>query len=261
MRAWIFSDLHTEVRRAEEPLSVPDADICLCAGDICDHGPASAVTYLGEHVSAKMPVVVVAGNHDYYRSSIVEGGREARARAKAFPDVYFLDRGIAFVGGYRFVGATLWGGTGLAVSPRTALYFAQREAEDYRKIKMSKRPSRAFSREQLGALIRNDMDFLKRALSETETVPTVVVTHHAPSRLSILPELLAESRCAADPGEFASEMVGHAPLVWVHGNLHNRSDYRIEATRVVCNPRGCPARPASDFDPRLVIELDGLRTR
>ncbi|MDX1009350.1 hypothetical protein GOE08_21080 [Sinorhizobium medicae] len=113
MRAWIFSDLHTELSRAKESLSVPDADICLRAGDICDHGPASAVTNRGEHVSAKMPVIVVAGNHDYYRSSIVEGGREALTWAKR---------------------------AGFAASPGTALYFARTGGRGLPKNKVVKAP-------------------------------------------------------------------------------------------------------------------------
>ncbi|MBX5216494.1 hypothetical protein HJC05_20105 [Rhizobium sp. NLR9a] len=186
MRALIFSDLHTELRRAGEPLPVPDTDICLCAGDVCDNGPASAVSYLGEHVSAKMPVMLVAGNHDYHRSSIVEGRREARLRADAFPDVHFLDRDVAIVGGYRFVGATLWGGVDLSVSPRAALYLARGEAEDCRKIKMSRNPATALSRARIEALKSDDMVFLKEALGEGGPFPRwwSPTTHRAGFRSS-----------------------------------------------------------------------------
>ena len=28
------------------------------------------------------------------------------------------------------------------------------------------------------------------------------------------------------------------PKLWIHGHMHNRSDYMIGDTRIVCNPRG-----------------------
>lgn len=256
MKAWIFSDLHTEAYPCDMPLPVPDADVCLCAGNICVNGPASAVTYLGERVSRAMPVILVAGNRDYYRSSICEGAREAFARAGEFPNVHLLSRSGVMVGGIRFFGATLWGDTELLVSQRLALFFARREAEDAMKIKMSKRPLKRFSSTHLEALSGQDRNFLRRALRKSNGGTTIVLTHHAPSQKSLPPELLAEARCANRVGELEAEIQRHQPAVWVHGNLNNRSDYSIAATRVICNPRGYPARPVPGFDPGLVIDLN-----
>ncbi|MGO6791072.1 metallophosphoesterase [Rhizobium leguminosarum] len=260
MKAWIFSDLHTQLHRSMGPLPVPEADVCICAGNICADGPASAVGYLGEHVSRMMPVILVAGNRDYYRSTIVEGGQEALARTTKFPNVFFLDRGMAVVRGVRFVGATLWGDTELLVTQRLALFVARRHAEDFLKLKMSKRPSRRLSSAQLATLSREDRDFLRQALETPNAGPTVVVTHHAPSSLSIPPELLAEALCPQLGGELEGDILRHQPTVWVHGNLSSRSDYRIAATRVICNPRGYPGGAVRDFDPRLVIDLADHRS-
>jgi predicted phosphodiesterase len=85
MKAWIFSDLHTEFDETVVPLAVPEADVCIRAGDICDGGPAKSVRYLGEQVSRSMPVILVPGNHEYYRSSVVEGLREALDTAPERP--------------------------------------------------------------------------------------------------------------------------------------------------------------------------------
>lgn len=255
MKAWIFSDLHTDLYPCDMPLRLPVADVCLCAGNTCVNGPASAVTYLGERVSRAMPVILVAGNRDYYGSSICEGLREAFGRAEEFPNVHLLNRSGVVIGGVRFLGATLWGDTELLASQRLALFFARREAEDAMKISMSKRPLRRFLSKHLEALCGQDRDFLRRALRIPNGGTTIVLTHHAPSQMSLPPELRAEARCANRVGELEAEIQRHQPAVWVHGNLNNRSNYSIAATRVVCNPRGYPARPVPGFDPGLVIDL------
>lgn len=106
MKAWIISDLDSECDETIAPVEVPDADVCISAGDICDGGPARTVRYLGEHVSGFMPVILVPGNYEYYRNSIVEGLEEAwNAAAERYPDVHGLSR-RAIVSSYCFVGAT-----------------------------------------------------------------------------------------------------------------------------------------------------------
>ena len=44
------------------------------------------------------------------------------------------------------------------------------------------------------------------------------------------------------------------PALWVHGHVHTSFDYRVGATRVLCNPHGYGAENP-DFDPRLVVEV------
>jgi len=45
------------------------------------------------------------------------------------------------------------------------------------------------------------------------------------------------------------------PDLWVHGHIHDSSDYRIGKTRVICNPRGYAHEPNPDFDADLVVEM------
>jgi len=46
--------------------------------------------------------------------------------------------------------------------------------------------------------------------------------------------------------------------LWVHGHTHDSFDYRVGATRVLCNPRGY-ARDGvpenRDFDPGLLVAV------
>ncbi len=35
MKIWLLSDLHLEYADLREPLAVPEADVCVVAGDLC----------------------------------------------------------------------------------------------------------------------------------------------------------------------------------------------------------------------------------
>lgn len=144
MRAWIFSDLYSASERCHATLAVPDADLCICAGDMCGGGPANTVRYLGEQVSREMPVILVPGNREYYSASMVEGLREAmHVAARFYPSVHVLSRRSVVLGGYRFVGATLWSDFNLHGNMYWAMRCAQTELDDYREIKFSNAPPAA----------------------------------------------------------------------------------------------------------------------
>ncbi|MBH0240002.1 metallophosphoesterase [Methylobrevis albus] len=81
IKLWIFSDLHLEYAPLRELLAIPDADVCVVAGDLC-RGPANSVRWLAEHIAPSMPCVFVAGNHEFYKGSIREGLEEGRRAAQ-----------------------------------------------------------------------------------------------------------------------------------------------------------------------------------
>jgi hypothetical protein len=68
----------------------------------------------------------------------------------------------------------------------------------------------------------------------------IVVGHHAPSSISVADWYKGDT---VMNGAFRSELdefIMDRPQIklWVHGHMHNASDYMIDETRVVCNPRG-----------------------
>lgn len=90
MRIWVFSDLHLEYADLQEPLAIPDADVCVVAGDLC-RAPANGVHWLASNIAHAMPCVYVAGNHEFYGGAISEGLEDGRAAAARFPNVQFLE--------------------------------------------------------------------------------------------------------------------------------------------------------------------------
>lgn len=53
--------------------------------------------------------------------------------------------------------------------------------------------------------------------------------------------------------------------LWVHGHMHNASDYVIGDTRVVCNPKGYPGEKNGEglcyFNPCKVVDVESLFTQ
>jgi len=85
--------------------------------------------------------------------------------------------------------------------------------------------------------------------------PTVVVTHHAPHPLSLPSGEFDLAHCyASDLSRFIQDRQAD---LWVHGHLHSRSDYRIGATRIVCNARG-HVEEATGFDPGFTIDVPAI---
>ncbi len=66
MKIWILSDLHLEVAPLSGPLAIPDAEVCVVAGDLC-RGVGTGLRWLAEHIAPAMPCVYVAGNHKFYK--------------------------------------------------------------------------------------------------------------------------------------------------------------------------------------------------
>ena len=82
MRAWLISDTHLTHAELIRPdrITIPDADICICAGDISGNVDMS-MDFLARHIAPRMPVVATLGNHDYYGSTINQALVTAKQRA------------------------------------------------------------------------------------------------------------------------------------------------------------------------------------
>ena len=100
MKIQSVSDLHLGAADFELPRC--DADLVILAGDIGrPHRAVQWATTLGK------PVLYVAGNHEFYGSSIDSTIAELR-RLSLGTNVRFLEKDQAVVQGVRFLGTTLW---------------------------------------------------------------------------------------------------------------------------------------------------------
>ncbi len=236
MRAWIFSDLHLDVNKGKPwslPHPAPDHDVVLIAGDLCE-GLCAGVEWIAQQQLNTKPVIYVPGNHEYYGFDFEEEREAGRSAAAGHSNIHLLDREAVMIDGVAFLGATMWTDYRLfgEASVHRAMLSAEQAMNDHRKIRFK---GRRWSTLDAIAEHEQSRTWLELQL-DTLTVPTVVVTHTAPSLDSIAAWYRDDPISAA----FASNLdplVGCAKL-WVHGHTHVGCDYLHGSSRVVANPRG-----------------------
>ena len=224
MKIQYFSDVHLEFGPA--PLAETDADVIVAAGDI--GVGTDGVPWLK---SSGKPTIYIAGNHEFYGGEI-GAVQKALRKACAKTNVHFLDCRSVVVGGTRFLGATLW--TDFLGEHAELMHILKAQMNDYAQIRLGDRP---LEPEDLVDINRRTRQWLAREVKRSHDGPTVVVTHHAP--------LFASWHQAADSafkGAYCNNLVrlirDNDIDLWIHGHVHARTDYRANALRVVCNPRG-----------------------
>lgn len=253
MRIWVLSDLHLEYADLKKPLEPPDADVCVMAGDLC-RGIDKGVRWLAEHIAPAMPCVYVAGNHEFYKGSIKEGIAAGRAAAMETPGVHFLENDAVTLGGVRFLGATLWTDFRIEGAPESAMDHARRRMNDYRQIAWQKNPWKRFLPVQSYRLHQESKGFLARELSSSP-LPTVIVTHHLPHARSLPDRFKGDQTNAAYASDLSGIVEEGAPALWVHGHVHESSDYTVGSTRIASNPRGYGDENGA-FDAKMVVQIE-----
>jgi len=105
------------------------------------------------------------------------------------------------------------------------------------------------------AVHASSREWLDRMLGRESVDPTVVVTHHGPHPLSVHPRFAGNAVTPAFVSDLSDIIEKHQPPLWLHGHTHDRFDYNVGGTRVVCNPRGYSYENSNGFDPGLVIDV------
>jgi hypothetical protein len=254
LKIHILSDLHLESTPMELPAT--DADVVVLAGDI-DKGDR------GAHWAINFPqqdVIYVAGNHEYYshditvldahfRQSEVDTGK---VHALQNSEWFYRVEGLPRV---RFLGATLWSDFALFGEENAdeAAWNARQYLRDFQKIFYN---DCVFLPRDARALFLESVAWLSAKLDEPFDGPTVVVTHHAPSILSVDKyRLRSPTMLSAAFASHLDHLVPKADL-WIHGHTHGSSDYcLLNGGRVISNPRGYRDENERGFNPKLIVEI------
>jgi predicted phosphodiesterase len=248
MKIAIYSDLHLELGDLD-PVNTGGADVLVLAGDILiandftlksGSGRARAEMY-GEFLirasSLYNNIVCIAGNHEFY------GGRWGktlgilRDEYSKYNNIHFLENETVDIGGYTFVGSTFW--TDLNGRCPITARIVKDSMNDYRLITYDGENYRKITPEDTLARHTWSRNYLTDVL-EWPDRKFIVVTHTAPSSLSIAPQYRGDHY---GNGGYYTDMgnyIADRPQInlWIHGHTHNPFDYTIGNTRVVCNPRG-----------------------
>lgn len=254
MRLNVLSDLHMSVAGLERPRN--DADLVVLAGDIARPREAAAWA-----LGFDKPVLYVLGNHEFYGSSL-EGAAAELKRLCAGTHVHVLDQDEAVIDGVRFLGSTLWTdfrlfGDGDARDQ--AMASARHLMRDFSRIRIVDAADALFAPEDSAALFRRHADWIDGRLDSPHAGPTVVITHHAPSRRSIHPRFADSLTSACFVSDAEHLLQDHRAQLWIHGHTHDSFDYVLHGARVVCNPRGYAKDGVNEnprFNPDFIVEVD-----
>lgn len=259
MHIQLVSDLHLETLRDQTTTGVvlsplPDADVLVIAGDI--GLGTQAISFFKDW---PVPVVYVAGNHEFYRGDIDAVTADLRAQANG-TSIRFLECDGVVINGVRFLGTTLWTdyavyGTGRRTA---AMEQAEYDLNDHKLIRY--RAGIFKARDALERFTRS-VTWLEEQLAQPFDGQTVVITHHGPHWNSVHSKYQNDGTLlsAAFVSDLTAQM-GKSAL-WLHGHVHDSFDYTVNGTRVVTNPRGYRSKNGfenSSFNAKLLLAVPTL---
>ncbi|EUC69837.1 metallophosphoesterase [Alcanivorax sp. 97CO-5] len=249
MKAHLLTDIHNEHRTAPYRVADINFDVLVLAGDI-DSGLDGITWAAGESQRLGVPVIYVAGNHEYYGTELLSHEMAMRELA-ASVGVHYLNNDAVVINGVRFMGTTLWTDYQLTGDdPFFVHYQIKRAMSDHRLIRYG---DRLFSTEQAFELHQQSISWLEKSLqSNTSYQANVVVSHHGPSELCVHPawkkHIVTNAYCSN------LEHLVEQSNCWFYGHTHAALDTKVGKARLVSNPAGYPDQETG-FEPKLVIDI------
>lgn len=251
MKILVLSDIHLE--RWKYSHSILECDIVVLAGDIAPG--LDGIDWINEAFPPNVEIVYVPGNHEYYHQPLIQHNERLELYAETCM-INLLQNRTVVLKGIRFIGATLWSDFKLYGMPEIAKLQAPRVMNDYVCIRYD---DSTVDSPLLPYHLESEFNFSKKFIHQELLKPfdgpTVVVTHHAPSEQSIAAQYVGHPTSVYYASRLENMILDTQPALWVHGHIHQTSDYWIDKTRVIANPRGTDVFPNDTFDPNLIIEL------
>lgn len=271
MKITLVSDLHLEFGYQE----LPGGDLLILSGDIAEAKTAS------KHFHQTKPVLLephmaypcseffkyecakynqvfyVLGNHEHYGSTF----QKTRSVLENIcpSNVKILENECIEYQGVRFLGATLW--TDLNNNCPITEQALRQGMNDYRYITWYDQQLDVYykiSPSITANMHQKTLEYFKSELESNSDKTHVVITHHAPTFMSIHPDFRYEHYMNGGYMSNLDEFILDHPniLVWTHGHVHNRNDYMVGTTRVISNPRGYQGyEKNTGFDPNFTFEI------
>lgn len=250
MRCHYLSDLHLETQAFDTVL--PKGDVLIIAGDLCHASSlnlerqdrygveqrARVLRFVDRAVAGFPHVLLIAGNHEHYDGVFEDTCGTLRCH---LPGVTVLNDEAVTIGGVRFFGSTLW--TNFDGGSQAAMNAVRRRMGEFFFVKTrSGEDDCSLAKFRPEDALRAHDAAWSKLLQEIGTVdgrPTVVITHHAPSRQGLNPRFAGNGLDAAYASDLDEVIQSfHGITTWVHGHTHVARTYRIGRTTVRSNALG-----------------------
>jgi predicted phosphodiesterase len=251
MKINFVSDIHLEFLGYNWILSDTDCDLVILAGDI----GAGIFTYewaAREAERLKKPIVIIAGNHEYYNYindfNLIEDAKKYLKDT----DVHVLDRDVFEFQGYKIFGATLWTDYLLYGKKlrKTAMQACQKFMNDHRLINYE---GHVFTPEDALKEFKKSFKWLNKELQTT--AKKIVVTHHGPTFHASHPMYRGDMCTPGFVSDLEGFIIERKPLLWISGHSHYCYKRQIGDTLCISNTKGYRNEGVIGFDPELIVEV------
>lgn len=247
MKVTIGSDLHLEFGDLDSK-NTDNSDILILSGDVL---VAISLYDVDEKFFAEKSiiyhkflqkcceqfkhVIYVMGNHESYDYYIDLTEKKLKSIFSYLKNLHILENESITIDDVTFIGGTMW--TDMNNRDRFTLEHIQSLMNDFRIIKWNNNGFK-FTPNDAADKFDTFKKFLVDNLNPSKKF--VVVTHHSPSRKSTKEKYLAEFEMNGGYSSNLDQFIEDHPEIklWTHGHTHDRFDYNIGKTRIVCNPRG-----------------------
>ena len=248
MKIRYFSDLHLEfmkfvnVERVVQKISPGLNEVAVLAGDVGNPRQPSYwrfMEFMNEHFKRTF---VIAGNHEYYNSSISETDQLLRQEIRKFQNIRFLQNECETYEGRIFMGTTLWS---TITDPRFSINDTQYIS--------------GFDHVECNRVNKENVEWLKSSL-DSASGNCVVITHHLPSSKLIAPKYDTPRMrpynqwfyCHVDDVFRANR---HKINCWIYGHTHSPYSGILDGVRFLCNPVGYPGENGTeDFSAAILLD-------
>lgn len=266
MKIALASDIHLEFGDINLQ-NTKNADVLILSGDICvasdlgkpdpynimEGARSNRVVDFFKRCSFQFPrVIYVMGNHEHYHGDFATSAIKLKSMlaSNVLSNVHLLDKESVTIDDVTFIGGTLW--TDMNKEDSLTLYHIRTMMNDFRIVqntnrvvnfkdtegKFHTRPAK-FCPEDAVEDHKKMIQYIQSVI-EGKNEKFVVVGHHAPSKQSTKPrykdDVLMNGGYSSDLSEY---ILDHPQIkLWTHGHTHDKFDYMIGSTRIVCNPRG-----------------------
>jgi Icc-related predicted phosphoesterase len=272
-----FGDLDLKNTEQADVL-VLSGDICVAADmrdrdpyGIMETAKSNRYQQFFQRCSQEFPnVVYVLGNHEHYHGDFAYSYNILKSKLEYLQNIHVLEKETVKIDDVTFIGGTLW--TDMNKGDPLTLHQISRMMNDFQCVKNSNRvvyrtvpvyeynadgslkkdekghniqtgtkkkaETSRFSPEDAMEEHRRMLDYTKIVLKKDEKF--VFCGHHTPSHQSCHPYYSHDTVMNGGYHSSLEEFILDHPEIklWTHGHTHNKYDYMIGDTRVVCNPRG-----------------------